>query len=73
MWEILQRCKVTIEKLHGFKPHIKEFFLKNWSKERVSLDGVTVDLTEDFISEIISLYMEGMNFKKETSISNEAI
>ena len=62
-----------IEKLRGFKPHITEYFFKNWSGERVSLHGVTADLTRDFIAEIIGLPKEGMKFKKETNISNVAI
>ena len=48
------------------------YFFKNWSKERVTLHGVTVDLIEEFIVEITGLPMEGLKFRKETSISKDA-
>ena len=42
------------------------------SKERVTLHGVTLNLTREFIAEISVLPMEGLKFKKETNISNVA-
>ena len=74
MWEILQKGKVTtyIERLHGYKPHITKSFFKNWFEDRVTLHGVTVKLTEDFIAKVIGLPNEGLKFNKETSISNAA-
>lgn len=72
LWEILQKGKVMtyIERLHGYKPHITEIFFKNLFEERVTLHGVMVNLTEEFIFELTGLPMEGIKFSKETSISN---
>lgn len=61
---------VYIEKWHDFKPHITDDFFKNWSAERVTLHGVTMELIEEFIAKISGLPMEGLKFKKETNISN---
>ena len=60
---------IYIERLHGYKPHIIETF-KNWFEERVTLHGVMVNLTGEFIAELTGLPMEGIKFSKETSISN---
>ena len=45
-------------------------FFKNWVEDRVSLHGVMVHLTKDFISEVTRLPKEGLKFSKEMSISN---
>ena len=72
--QILEKGNVTpyLEHLHGFKPHITEDFVKKWIDERVTLHGITVCLTKDFIAEVIGLPKEGIKFSKETSISNVA-
>ena len=72
VWDILAKGKMIeyIEKLHGYNPHIFEYFLKNWTEEMIIMYGVTMNLTEDFIVEITSLPKGGINFIKETSISN---
>ena len=49
-----------------------EAFFKNWFEERVNLHGVTVNLTKDFIAKVTGLPKEGLQFSKETSISNVA-
>lgn len=74
VWKILQKGNVTtyLERLHGFKPHITMTFFKNWSDDRVTLHGVTVKLTEDFIAEIMGLPTVGIKFTKQTSILNAA-
>lgn len=59
-----------LDSLHGSKMHVTEAFFKNWVEERVLLHGVTVYISEDFIVEITSLLMEGLKFRKETTISN---
>ena len=70
----MQKGKVTnyLEHLHGFKPHVTIVFLKNWTEDRVSLHGVTVHLTKEFIAKVTGLPMEGIKFSKEISISNIA-
>jgi hypothetical protein len=72
VWQILEKGNVTpyLEHLHGFKPHVTEAFLKNWFEDRVTMHGVTVHITEDFIAEVTGLPKEGMKFSKETGISN---
>ena len=71
VWDILQKGNMTvyIEKLHGFKPHIIDYFFKNWSRERVSLHGVVVYLIEKFIAEIIGLPMEGIIVTKSCTLA----
>ena len=59
-----------LEHLHGFKPHFTTAFFKNWTEDKVSLHGVTVHLTKEFLAEIMGLPMEGINFSKQMSISN---
>ena len=61
-----------LEHLHKFKPHVTTTFFKNWTEDRVSLCGVTMHLTEEFLAKIIGLPMEGNKFSKQTSISNTA-
>ena len=56
--------------MHGFKLHITKAFFKNWFKNRVTLHGVMVHLTEDFIVEVTGLPMDRLKYSKETSISN---
>ena len=72
VWKILQKGNVTcyLERLNGFKPHITTAFFKNWSNDKVTLHGVTMKLTKDFIVEIMGLPMIGIKFTKKTSISN---
>ena len=74
VWRILQKGKVVsyLERLHGFKPHVTTAFFKNWVDDRVTLHGVTVKLTEEFIAEVMGLPMQGIKFSKQTSISNAA-
>ena len=74
IWKILQKGNVTnyLERLKGCKPHITKAFFNNWSNDRVTLHGVTVNLSEDFIVEITGLPKEGIKFTKQTSISNAA-
>ena len=74
VWKILQKGKVTnyLERLKGCKPHITKAFFNNWSDDRVTLHGVTVNLSEDFIAEVTGLPKEGIKFTKQTSISNAA-
>ena len=48
-------------------------FVKTWIDERLTLHGVMVHLTEDFIAEVTGLPKEGIKFNKETGISNAAI
>ena len=74
IWKILQKGNVTnyLERLKGCKPHITKAFFNNWSNDRVTLHGVTVTLSEDFIAEVSGLPKEGIKFTKQTSISNAA-
>jgi hypothetical protein len=74
VWKILQNGNVTgfLERLNEFKPHITTVFFKNWSNDKVSLHGVTVKLTKEFIAEITGLPTTGIKFTKQTSISNAA-
>ena len=70
VWKILQKGNVTnyLERLKGCKPHITKAFFNNWSDDRVTLHGVTVNLSEDFIAEVTGLPKEGIKFTKQTSI-----
>lgn len=70
----MQKGNVTsyLERLNGFKSYITMAFFKNWSNDRVTLHGVTVKLTEEFIAEITGLPTEGIKFTKQTSILNAA-
>ena len=74
IWKILQKGNVTnyLERLKGCKPHITKAFFNNWANDRVTLHGVTVTLSEDFIAEVSGLPKEGIKFTKQTSISNAA-
>ena len=66
VWRILQNGKVVsyLERPHGFKPHVTTAFLKNCVDDRVTLHGVTVKLTEEFIAEVTRLPMKGIKFSK---------
>ena len=71
VWDILKNGKVMayIDKLQGYKPHITKSF-KNRIEDRVMLHGVTMKFSEEFITKIMGLPMEGLKFSKETSILN---
>ena len=53
-----------IEKLQGYKPHITESF-KNWIEDKFILHGVIVRLSDEFITNIMGLPMQGLKFNKE--------
>lgn len=74
VWHILQTGKVNtyLENLKGFKAHVTKAFFINWIKDRVSLHGVTMHLTEEFIVEVMGLPKEGIKFSKKMNISNVA-
>ena len=47
-----------------------EYFFWNWKQDKVTMHGATIKLTEEFIAEITGLPMEGIKYKKDTSILN---
>lgn len=61
VWEMLSKGKVieSIKKLHGYKPTIIKYFFRKWTKERVTMHEVTMNLIEEFVVEITGLPMGG--------------
>jgi len=74
-WEKLEQGEITryILKLHGFDQEVTNSIVKSWKDGSFRVNGVSFLITEEVISTIIEILIEGFKFFRDKKLSANVV
>ena len=75
VWEKLEQGGITsyITKLHGFDQEVTKIMVGSWKDGRVKVNGVYFQITEEVISTISKIPIEGFKFFRDKKLSANTV
>lgn len=75
VWKELEKGGVAnfFENLHSFEPEVTNSMVNSWNNGKVKVNGVSFQITEEVVAEVMGIPMEGHKFYRDKKFSSNTI